>query len=78
MLKQWANDTCRHKELNSSLSDGEFIWFLSDCVMNILSGVLPINKDELKFEKPLRKLANRRVEKQKRKSKVFNQLLKRV
>ena len=46
---------------------GDFIWFLSGCVMNVLSGVLPINKVELKkFEKPLRKLADRRVEKSER------------
>ena len=35
--------------------------------MNVLSGVVPINKVELnKFEKPLRKLADRRVEKSER------------
>ena len=53
------------------LHQGDFIWFLSDCVMNVLSGVVPIKKVELKkFEKPLRKLADRRVEKRER-IKVF-------
>ena len=49
------------------LKDGDFIWFLSDCVMNVLSGVVPVNKKELKkFEKTLRQLSNRKVGKTER------------
>ena len=64
MLKQWANNRNENTAQIKTLHQGDFIWFLSDCVMNVLSGVVPLNKVELKkFEKPLRKLANRRVEK---------------
>ena len=53
MLKQWANGTNKNSNIDFRLfSDSDFIWFLSDCVMNVLSGVVPINKKELKkFEK---------------------------
>ena len=64
MVKQWANKRNEETAQIKTLQQGEVIWFLSDCVMNVLSGVVPINKVELKkFEKPLRKLADRRVEK---------------
>ena len=50
-----------------TLHQDNFIWFLSDCVMNVLSGVVPIKKVELKkIEKPLRKLADWRVKKSER------------
>ena len=53
MLKQWANSTNKNSNIDFRLfSDSDFIWFLSDCVMNVLSGVVPVNKKELKkFEK---------------------------
>ena len=67
MLKQWANKRNENKTQIEILHQGDFIWFLGDCVMNVLSGVVPINKVELKkFENPLRKLAERRVEKSER------------
>ena len=58
MLKQWANSTNKNSNIDFRLfSDSDFIWFLSDCVMNVLSGVVPVNKKELKkFEKFLRQL----------------------
>ena len=63
MLKQWANKRNGNTAQIEILHQGDFIWFLSDFVMNVLSGVLPINKVESKkFEKPLRKLADKRVE----------------
>ena len=63
MLKQWANKRNEKTAQIKTLHQGDFIWFLSDCVMNVLSGVVPMNKVELKkFEKSLRKLADRRVE----------------
>ena len=49
MLKQWANSTNKNSNIESELlKDGDFIWFLSDCLMNVLSGVVPVNKKELK------------------------------
>ena len=67
MLKQWANKRNEKTAQIKTLHRGDFIWFLSDCVMNVLSGVVPINKVELKkFEKSLRKLADRRVEESER------------
>ena len=37
-----------------------FIWFFSDCVMNVLAGVVPINKAKMeKFETQLRQLSNK-------------------
>ena len=64
MLKQWANKNNGNTAQIKTLHQGNFIWFLSDCVMNVLSGVVPINKVEFKkLEKPLRKLADRGVEK---------------
>ena len=67
MLKQWANNRNENTAQIKTLHQGNLIWFLSDCVMNVLSGVVPINKVELKkFEKRLRKLADRRVEKRER------------
>ena len=66
-LKQWANKRNENTAQIEILHQGDFIWFLSDSVMNVLSGVVPINKVELKkLEKPLRKLADRRVEKSER------------
>ena len=74
MLKQWANNRNENKAQIKTLHYGDFIWFLSDCGMNVLSGVVPINIVKLKkFEKPLRKLADRRVEKV-RDSKFFDQI----
>ena len=68
MLKQWANKRNENTAQIEILHQGDFFWFLSDCVMNVLSGVVPISKVEFKkFEKPLRKLADRRVEKRDRK-----------
>ena len=67
MLKQWANKRNENTAQKKILHQVDFIWFLSDSVMNLLSVVVPINKVELKsFEKPLRKLADRRVEKNER------------
>ena len=67
MFKQWANKRNENTAQIEILHQGDFNWFLSDCVMNVLSGIVPINKVELKkFEKPLRKLADRRVEKSER------------
>ena len=64
MLKQWANSTNKNSNIDFRLfSDSDFIWFLSDCVMNVLSGVVPVNKKELKkFEKTLRQLSIRKTE----------------
>ena len=67
MLKQWVNKRNENTAQIGILHQGDFIWFLSDCVMNVFSGIVPINKVELKkFEKTLRKLADRRVEKSER------------
>ena len=68
MLKQWANSTNKNSNLESKLlMDGDFIWFLSDCVMNVLSGVVPVNTKEIKkLEKTLRQLSNRKVGKTER------------
>ena len=67
MLKLWANNRNENTIQMKTLNRDEFIWFLSDFVMNVLSGVVLINKLELnKFEKPLRKLADRRDEKSER------------
>ena len=55
MLKQGANSTNKNSNIESKLlRNGEFIWFLSDCVMSVLSGVVPVNKKELKNLKKLR------------------------
>ena len=62
MLKQWANKRNENAAQIEIIHQGDFIWFLSDCVMNVLSGVVTIIKVELKkFEKPIIKLADRRV-----------------
>ena len=67
MLKQWANKRNENTAQIEIIHQGDFIWFLCDCVMNVLSGVVPINEVELKkFEKSLRKLADRRVGKSER------------
>ena len=68
MLKQRANSTNKNSNIDFRLfSDSDFIWFLSDCVMNVLSGVVPVNKKELKkIEKTLRQLSNRKVGKTER------------
>ena len=68
MLKQWANSKNKNSNIESELlKDGDFIWLLSDCVMNELSGVVPVNKKELKkFEKTLRQLSNWKVGKTER------------
>ena len=68
MLKQWANSTNKNSNIDFRLlSDVDFIWFLSDCVMNVLSGVAPVNKKELKkIEKTLRQLSNRKIGKTER------------
>ena len=67
IFKQWANKRNENTAQIEISHQGDFIWFLSNCVMNVLSGVLPINKVEFKkFEKTPRKLAERRVEKSER------------
>ena len=68
LLKQWANSTNKNSNIEFKLvRDGDFNWFLSDCVMNVLSGVVPVNKKELKkFEKNLRTLSNREAGKTER------------
>ena len=64
MLKQWTSKRNENTAQIEILHQGDFIWFLSDCVMNVLSGA---NKVELKkFEKPLQKLVDRRAEKSER------------
>ena len=53
MLEEWANDRNENTAQLITLHQGDIIWFLSVCVMNVLSRVVPINKVELKkFEKP--------------------------
>ena len=68
MLRQWANNTNRNSNIEFKLvRDNDFYWFLSECLMNVLSGVVPVNKKELKkFEKTLRTLSNRKVGKTER------------
>ena len=66
LLKQWANSTNKNSIESELLNDGEFIWFLSDCVMNVLSGVVQAIKKLKKFEKTLRQLSNRKVGKTER------------
>ena len=67
MLKQGANNRNENTAQIKTFHQDDFILFLSDCVINVLSGVVPINKVELKkFGKPLRKLADRRVKKSER------------
>ena len=62
MLKRWcvnSNPKSRGKRIFLD-QDFDFIWFLSDCVMNVLSGVVPINKTELqKFESQQRQLSEK-------------------
>ena len=72
MLKQWPNSTNKNSNIESELlKDGDFIWFLNDCVMNVLSGVVPVNKKELKnFEKTLRQILNMKVGKTERLKKI--------
>ena len=54
----FAYDTKSKSKRIFLAQDIDFIWFLSDCVMNVLSGVVPINKKELKqFEPQLRQLS---------------------
>ena len=48
MLKQWANNKNENTAQVKTIHQGDVIWFLSDCVMNVLSGVVPINKLEFK------------------------------
>ena len=65
MLKRWCvNSNPKSKSKRNFLAQNvEFIWFLSDCVMNVLSGVVPINKKELqKFESQLRQLSEKRFD----------------
>ena len=63
MLKQWAKSSNKNSIIESKLvRDSDFIWFLSDCVMSLLSGVVPVKKNELKkFERTLRQLSNGKV-----------------
>ena len=62
MLKRWcvsSNPKSSGKRIFLA-QDIDFIWFLSDCVMNVLSGVVSINKKELqKFESQLRQLSEK-------------------
>ena len=48
MLKQWANKRNENTAQIKTLHKSDFIWFLSDCVMNLLSGVVSISEIELK------------------------------
>ena len=68
MLKRWANSTNKNSNIEFNLvRNSDFIWFLGNCVMNVLPGVVPVNKKELKnFEKTLRTLSNRKVGKTER------------
>ena len=68
MLKQWAKSTNKNSIIESKLvADSDFIWFLSHCVMNVISGVVPVNKNELKkFETTLRQLSKRKLGKTER------------
>ena len=60
MLKQWAIKRNENTARIKILHHGDFNWFLRDGVMNVISGVVPIKKIELKkFEKPLSKLAEK-------------------
>ena len=61
MLKRWCVNSNPKKSKRIFLAqDIESIWFLSDCVMNVLSGVVPINKKELQqFEPQLRQLSEK-------------------
>ena len=62
MRKRWcvsSNPKSRGKR-NFLAHDIDFIWFLSDCVMNVLTGVVWINKKELqKFESQLRQTSEK-------------------
>ena len=68
MLRQWANSKNRNSNIEFTLfRDSDFIWFLSDFLMHVLSGIVPVNKKGLKkFEKTLRTLSNRKVGKKER------------
>ena len=69
MLKQWA--VSKNQNSTNLKSDSDFIWFLSDCVVNVLSGNVPVNKNELKkFKNILRKLSDRKIGKSQR-TKLF-------
>ena len=62
MLKRWCvNSNTKSKSKRIFLAqDIEFIWFLSDCVMNVLSGDVPINNKELQqFEPQLRQISEK-------------------
>ena len=63
MLKQWAKSTNKNSIIESKLvRDSDFIWFLSHCVMNVISGIVPVNNKELKkFETTLRQLSKRKL-----------------
>ena len=75
MLKQWAKNRNENTAQMKTSHQDDFIWFLSDCVMNVLSGVVPVNKVEFKKnEKPPRTLTDRRVEKKVRETKLFDQI----
>ena len=73
MLKRWcvgSNPKSRGKR-NFLAQDIDFIWFLSDCVMNVRSRVVSINKTELqKFESQLQQLSEKHFNALKR-SKLF-------
>ena len=72
-LKRWCvnSDPNSKYKRNFLAQDNEFIWFLNDCVMNVLSGVVPINKKELRqFESQLRQLSEKRFDALQR-SKLF-------
>ena len=65
MLKLWcvSNNSKSKTKSNILKSNLDFIWFLSDCVKNVLSGVVPINKTKIqKFETALRQLSNNKIQ----------------
>ena len=64
MLKQGANNSNENTAQTKTLHQGNFFWFLSACVRNVLSGVVPINEADLKkISKPFCKFADRGVKK---------------
>ena len=78
MLKQWANKRKENTAQIEILHQGDFIWFLTDCVMNVLSGVVPINKVELKKTRNYYVNLQTGELKKVRESKFFNQVLESV
>ena len=78
MLKQWANKRNENTAQIEILHQGDFIWLLSDCVMNVLSGVVPINKVEKKNSRNHYVNLQTGELKKVRESKFFDQILESV